>query len=114
MEDPFLYGLLAMIIPVALARKLLQWSLNRLSPEKKEAVLASVKGMQKIRLILLAALIGLLFLLPRATAILAPGYLLGMSLLYWNRIAATNPPREYKTAYVTSVLLGLVGIGAFF
>ena len=113
MNDNSLYAFIALIIPVAIGRFLLHQSLEKLAPEKKEALLNSVSGMQKVRFLAIFSLVGIIYFLPETTIFILPIYIIGLTWIYWKKVSKENPPKHYTQAFFTSMVLGIIGIGAF-
>jgi len=113
MEDKSLYAFIALIIPVIFGRYLLHQSLEKLDPDKKEALLNSVAGMQKLRFAAIFTLVGIIYFLPEVTLIILPFYIVSLTWIYWAKISKTNPPKHYTQAFFASMILGMIGIAAF-
>lgn len=87
------YAFVALIIPVLIGRFLLHKSLTEMPAEKKQAIDESIKGMQRLRY--------------------HPIFIIVMSWVYWAKASKVNPPKHYTFAFFSSMVLGIIGIGAF-
>ena len=113
MENNSFLAFFALIIPVIIGRLLIHQSLEKLDPEKKEAILNSVSGMQKLRYIAIFSFVGIIYFLPEASVVLFPIFIIGLSWIYWSKVSKVNPPAHYTQAFFTSMVLGIIGIAAF-
>ncbi len=113
MEENSLFAFIALIIPVLLGRYLVHQSLTKMPSEKKQAIDESVQGMQKLRFFAIFVIVGTIYFLPEATYIIFPLFIVAMGWFYWAKVSKTNPPSHYTFAFFSSIVLGIIGIGAF-
>ena len=113
MQENSLYAFAALIIPVLIGRFLLHKSLTEMPTEKKQAIDESIKVMQRLRYLAIFVIVGSIYFLPEATYIIFPIFIIVMSWVYWAKVSKVNPPKHYTFAFFSSMILGIIGIGAF-
>ncbi len=113
MEENALYAFIALLVPVLIGRFLIHKSLTKMPAEKKQAISESVTGMQRLRFLAIFVIVGSIYFLPEATYIIFPIFIIIMSWMYWAKVSKVNPPKHYTLAFFSSMILGIIGVGAF-
>lgn len=113
MDEKSLFAFAALLIPVLIGRFLIHQSLVKMGAEKKQELVDSIAGMQKLRFIAIFLIVGAIYFLPEATYIIFPLLIIGLSWVYWAKISKINPPKHYALAFLSSMVLGIIGIAAF-
>lgn len=113
MDEKSLFAFAALLIPVLIGRFLIHQSLVKMGAEKKQELVDSIAGMQKLRFIAIFLIVGAIYFLPEATYIIFPLLIIGLSWVYWTKISKINPPKHYALAFLSSMVLGIIGIAAF-